>query len=128
MADLSLPLRHLSLLYKVESDPATPIVLRTTIAIALAKGLTHEETKPFRTRCLFQLYEEIIRLFCASKVIKTFAILRLAIWTLIIIQNEETLHQDTQYAHPFAAGSSSDVYQGRLLLRNEQPLRVEIKV
>jgi hypothetical protein len=130
MADLSLPLRHLSLLYKVESDPASPIILRTTVAIhsALAR---HEETKRFRTGCPFlvQLCETITRLFCASKVItKTFAILLLAVWTLIIIQNEGTLHQDTQYAHPFVAGSSSDVYQGRLLLRNKQPLMVEIEV
>ncbi|KAJ7808549.1 kinase-like domain-containing protein [Mycena olivaceomarginata] len=108
MSNLSFPLCHLSLLYEVESDPAAPIVLRSTVAMHSILPRV-EETGPFGAGCLFQLYRKLVQFFCAS-------------------QHAGTLRQDTQYAHPFAAGATSDVYQGRLLVRNKQPLRVAIKI
>ncbi|KAJ7277818.1 kinase-like domain-containing protein [Mycena rebaudengoi] len=41
---------------------------------------------------------------------------------------EGVLHQTDQYAHPFAAGATSDLYRGKLVLRNTRQISVAIKI
>ncbi|KAF7346661.1 Glycoside hydrolase family 76 protein [Mycena sanguinolenta] len=49
-------------------------------------------------------------------------------WRRILRNPEATLRQETQFACPFAAGASSDLYRGTLEMHDAKTVRVAIKI
>ncbi|KAF7346660.1 Glycoside hydrolase family 76 protein [Mycena sanguinolenta] len=97
---------HIWVTYVVGKDPST------TIQFSACDRQVFTQTGTGSERSLFRIV-----VFQATQ-----------FWRWILRNTEATLRQETQFACPFAAGASSDLYRGTLETRDTQSVRVAIKI